>query len=248
MPLSRPDPVLRTTPALPAMVLAAATLAAPAAAAGSTVQWQGELALASAITDRGLLVGPDRPALQAQLAGSLPGAAGSGWSAGLAASVQGRDGRHRRRLVWLSTYRPLDNDWQAGAVLGDYAYPGGDAGARAFDRSEAGVHLAWRDLFTAGVTAIHYPAWPGRRAGLQWAFDIGARWPLGGPWSLTASLGRADMPPLPERRYTYGGLGLAWESGDWRLQLDHLGTDAAARRRLGESARARWSVLAVRNF
>jgi hypothetical protein len=147
----------------------------------------------------------------------------------------------------LSHYRPLDDDWQLDAGLSRYLYPG-DGYAGIYDRSEAGLGLGYRDLLSVGVTAIRYPAWPGRRGALQWAFDIGARWPLAGAWSATASAGQADLPPYPRRRYRYGGVGLAWQADGWRVEFGRLGADGTARRWFGSGADTRWTGLVAKDF
>lgn len=243
-------PQARAQAALPAPVHAVATalaasamaIAAPTVAFAQPLQWQGQLAVASELTDRGLSVYPRRPTLQAD--GQV---ARGHWSLAAAASTDlGRRGDHRV-LGRVSYYRSLSDDWQLDAGLGWYGYPG-EARARAFDRHEAGVGLGFRDLLSLNLTAIDYRAWPGRRAGLQWALEAGLRWPLGDAWSVTASLGEADLPPLPDRRYRYGGLGLAWQQGRWRLELNRLGADGTARRFMGDAGRARWSALALASF
>jgi hypothetical protein len=207
------------------------------------VEWQGELAAASELIDRGLAIGPRRPLLQAQVSGYF----GASWSASLAASVQDNRLDNTRVLARLGRSWSLSNDWQAEAGLGYYAYPG-DARYRSFDRSEFGVSASFRDLLSLGLTAIHYPAWPGSRAGLHWAMDIGLRWPLAENWSATASLGRADAPMYSSVRYTYAGLGLAWQQGAWRAELNRLGASASSLRWAGDLAQWRWSATIARNF
>jgi hypothetical protein len=211
--------------------------------AAQPLRWQGQVALASELTDRGLSVFARRPTLQADLH-----VARGRWALGAAISAglggQGRDGRV---LARLAHYRPLSDDWQVEGGLGYYAYTG-DAYARAFDRAEASAGASYRDLLAFSVSALDVRGWRGRRGGLQWAFDAGARWPLGGPWSLTASLGQADLMSRPDRRYRYGGLGMAWQAGAWRVELNRLAADAHARRLLADTARPRWSALVVTTF
>ena len=224
--------------------MAAVALAGSAgSAAAQPLQWQGQLALASELTDRGLSVYPRRPTLQAD--GQV---ARGHWSLAAAASTDlSSNGRHRV-LARVSHYRSLSDDWQLDAGIGWYGYPG-DRWARIYDRTEAGIGLGFRDLLSLNLTAIDYHrAWPGRCGGLQWALEAGARWPLGDAWSLTASLGQADLPPQPDRRYRYGGVGLAWQRADWRVEINRLGTDGAARYAFGDAARARWSALVLKSF
>lgn len=207
------------------------------------IEWQGELAAASELTDRGLSIGPRRALLQAHVSAYFAGS----WSASVAASLQDGHFRNSRVLARLGRSWALSNDWQAEAGLGYYAYPG-DERYRRFDRSEFGVSAGYRDLLSLGITAIHYPAWRGSRAGLHWATDLGLRWPLAEAWSATASLGRADLPPDGSRRYSYAGLGLAWQQGPWRAELNRLGASSSARRMVGELAPWRWSATIARNF
>jgi hypothetical protein len=228
--------------ALLALISGAMLALAAGAAAAQPLQWQGQLALESELTDRGISVYPRRPTLQAD--GQV---ARGRWSLAAAISTDVSGRAEHRVLARLSHYRSLSDDWQLDAGIGWYGYPG-TSWARAYDRTEAGVGLGFRDLLSLNLTAIDYRVWPGRRAGLQWALEVGLRWPLGDAWSLTASLGQADLPPQPERRYRYGGIGLAWQQGDWRVELNRLGADSAARYVSGDAARPRWSVLVLKSF
>jgi hypothetical protein len=236
------EPALLPLRAGAALVAIAASCVPATPAAAQPLHWQGQLAVASALTDRGLSVYPRRPTLQAD--GQV---ARGHWSLAAAASTDLSGRGEHRVLGRVSYYRSLSDDWQLDAGLGWYGYPG-NGWARAFDRREAGVGLGFRDLLSLNLTAIDYPAWPGRRAGLQWALEAGLRWPLGDAWSATASLGEADLPPLPDRRYRYGGIGLAWQHGSWRLELNRLGADSVARRFMGDAGRARWSALVLKSF
>lgn len=219
------------------------TLLAAGPSNAQALQWTGQLAGATELSDRGLVIGPRRPTVQASLTGTLD----RRWALGLSASAPLGYGRQGRLLGQLSHYTPLSDDWQLEAGLGYYGYPG-DADAGRGDRFELTAGASWRDLFSGNLTALHYPAWPGRRAGLQWALDLAGRWPLAGGWSATFSLGRADLPMLPDRRYSYAGLGLAWQVEAWRFELNRLGSSAAARVVLGATARPRWSASTSLQF
>ena len=61
--------------------------------------------------------------------------------------------------------------------------------------------------------------------------------PLDGRW-----------PIFPATLDDAGRDALAWQHGDWRLELNRLGADSAARRALGDAGRARWSALAMVSF
>lgn len=223
--------------------MASALLVLAPACRAQPVEWQGELAAASELIDRGLAIGPRRALVQAQVSGYF----GARWSASLAASVQDSRLHNTRVLARLGRSWALSSDWQAEAALGYYAYPG-DGRYRSFDRSEFGVSAGYRDLLSIGLTAIHYPAWRGSRAGLHWAADLGLRWPLAESWSATASLGRADVPMYSSLRYTYGSLGLAWQQGRWRAELNRLGASADSQGWAGDLAQWRWSATIARNF
>jgi hypothetical protein len=212
-------------------------------AGAQDLQWTGHLAAATELSDRGLVVGPRRPTLQASLTAALD----QRWTLGLSASAAPGAAREGRVLGQIGRYQRLSDDWQVEAGLGYYAYPGNPRAGKG-DRWELTAGASWRDLFSGSVTALHYPAWPGQRAGLQWALDLAGRWPIAGGWSATASLGRADLPVLPDRRYRYAGLGLAWQDGRWRVELNRLGSDATARAVMGQAARPRWSASALVQF
>ncbi|NRF65831.1 hypothetical protein HLB44_02405 [Aquincola sp. S2] len=236
------SPSLTLSCRLMSVVVAAVVAASAGPAAAEPLQWQGQAALATELTDRGLSVFERRPTLQAEL-----GVSRGRWALGAALSARAADGRDRRVLARLSHYRTLSDDWQLDGGLGYYGYPGG-VYARSFNRVEASAGASFRDLLSFNLTALHYRAWRGRRGGLQWAFDAGLRWPLAGAWSLTASLGQADVPPLPQRRYHYGGVGVAWAASGWRVELNRLGADSTAQRLLGETAHPRWSAVVATNF
>lgn len=233
----------RTVPTHPVgrRVAAVAALLAGAGAGAQPLQWTGHVAVASELTDRGLLVGPRRPSLQA----ALTAVHNQRWTWSFSASVPSGHERQGRVSAQVGRYERLSDDWQLDAGLAYYAYPGDTVAARA-NRWELQAGAAYRDLLSLGVAALHFPAWPGQRAGLQWALDLGLRWPLAAGWSATASLGQADVPAQPRWRYRYGGLGLAWQTADWRLELNRLGSDDTARRVSGAAADARWSATLTR--
>lgn len=218
------------------LVLGLALLGAGPARA-QALQWTGQLAAATELSDRGLVIGPRRPTLQASLTGVLD----RRWTLALSASAPLGAARQGRVLGQLGRYEQLSDDWQIEAGLGYYGYPGDEVAGRG-NRWELTTGATWRDLFSANLTALHYPAWPGQRAGLQWAMDLAGRWPISGAWSATFSLGQADLPALPDRRYRYAGLGLARQEGPWRIELNRLGSSATARHILGQAAQPRWSA------
>lgn len=233
-----------------ATAVAALLLACSAGAAAQPVEWQGELALASELTDRGLVVGPRRALLQGQLSAYL----GSQWSASLAASAQREGLRYSRVLARLGRNWTLSNDWQLDTGLSYYAYPG-DSSQRRYDRFEAAAVAGYRDVLSLGLTALHYAE---RSHGLPWAADLGLRWPLAGvvsglgapaeAWSLTASVGRATLLQATAFHYSYGSLGLAWQQGAWRAEVNRLAADGKAGAWVGRPQPARWAAVLARNF
>lgn len=212
-------------------------------AVAQPLQWVGQLTAASELTDRGLLIGPRRPQLQA----AVTAVHDQRWALSLSAGAPVGSLNQGRLLARIGRYERLSDDWQLDAGLAYYAYPG-DAEAGNGDRWELQLGTGFRDVLSLDLSAMHYPAWPGRRAGLQWALDLGLRWPLGAGWSATASLGHADLPAVPQWRYRYGGLGLAWQGPAWRVALNRLGSDATARRVMGLAGQSRWSATVVRPF
>lgn len=208
---------------------------------------QLQLAAASRLTERGLIVGRERPVLQLQLGVASAG----GSSAELAWAAQAGSLRDARLVARLGQAFTIDNDWQADAALAYYGYPG--RGDSRYDRIDLAVGLRWRDLFSLGLSGQRYrDSADGGDGTLPWALDLGARWPLAalGPrWSLQGTLGQASVPRWPRERYGYGSLGLAWqhEQGGG-LSLSRIAASPAARRRLGDSARSHWSLAWTQAF
>lgn len=211
----------------------AALLDTAGAAVGS---WNGELGLASAGVERGLLL-YNTPVLQV----GLSYYEARGWQAGVALGVPAH--QPSAGLVALRGGRgwTLTDDWRAQATLQYFGYPG-DAEVRPFDRAEAGVEAGFRDLLAIGVSAIRR-----RRGGtpqsahLRWAAEASLRWPLAPAWSLTTGLGATDQVGEAGRFYRYGHAGLAWQAGAWRADVVHIVTSGAARSALHDGvASPRW--------
>ncbi|HUB91871.1 MAG TPA: hypothetical protein VMA74_19275 [Dyella sp.] len=227
-------------------LLPAAIAATPLHA--QTNMFSGTVALSSQLVDRGLAITPVTPVLQA--AGSW--ATTDDWVFGLSAGTQARSPRHGSdTLLQVDHYWLLSDDWRMQAGLAYYAYPG-NASARAFDRAEASMNWLYRDVLTFGLSAIsltrgydHQP---------RGAADANFRWPLPAHFSLNAGLGVAQPLPAgsyyggssdgawtyfpgygtyrgqrPSSYYGYGQLGLAWDYGAWRVELDRIATDPSQR-------------------
>ena len=227
-------------------MLSAAIAAAPLHAQTST--FNGTVALSSQLVDRGLAITPVTPVLQ----GAVSWATAGNWVFGLSAGTQVRSPRHgsdaqlRADHYWL-----LSGDWRMQAGVAYYTYPG-NASARAFDRAEASMSWLYRDVLTFGLSAISLTR--GRDHQPRGAADVNFRWPLPAHFSLNAGVGVAQ--PLPARSYYggpsdgawtyfpgygayraqrpgsyygYGQLGLAWNDGPWRVELDRIATDPSQR-------------------
>jgi hypothetical protein len=217
---------------------AAMTATAPAAAQGMAVS--GEATLASDLSERGLAIWPGYVVAQGLLAVSD----GSSWAASLVLSAPVREDLGTQAITRASHYWALPGDWQAKAHLSYYAYPGSRA-LRAYDHTEATVGAAFRDLLSLELSASRLRE---RATQVDWAVDLGLRWPLGEHGSLAGGLGRADLPGWPGLRYTYADAGLVWQAGPWRATLRSLRTSGAVRELLGEAARPRASASVTYTF
>jgi uncharacterized protein (TIGR02001 family) len=218
---------------LPAALLAAgwllAGLAAPAHAQSS--RFGGEVALASQLVDQGIAITADEPVLQGAVSWMAPG----GWSFGVAGGVEARSpGTPVFTLARASHAWTPSADWlvQASLLYYDYRSRGR---AAAPDRMHANLYFTWRDTLTFGVSAIH-PAGDHPRRVLG-AADAEIGWPLGRHFTLSAGAGVAQALVVRgyhyryERveGYRYGNLGLAWNEGPWRLQVDRTANSLGAR-------------------
>lgn len=240
-PARRDASVSRRRLAVAVALAAAGTLPAHAGDWGATV------AVSSQLVDRGVAVTPPAPIVQ----GAVNWVSRDGWSLGVSASYQTRDpGRVAETLAQVAKSWSLSDDWQIQAGLLDYRYPGGGSGVRTYDRTELGASVIWRDVLTAGVSAIKLTH---RGGGLRGAADVGLRWPLGWHVSATGGIGIAQyLAPLsryyPERpdRYSYGHGGLVWQNGAWRVELIHVFTNRERNR--GERPVSPWTATVARTF
>jgi hypothetical protein len=224
----------------PFSLFPSAALLLAAAASAQPLQWHGEVAMASELSDRGLLVGPLRPAAQAQLSAWI----GPDWTALVHVASQKDSQRVLARLAYTQAF---SNDWQGELGLSAYRYSG--LLSDVLNHLELGAGLTFRDMWSVTLSSQRYGQAPGRSAPKPvWALDTGLRWPLDAHWSLNASLGMAELPYDRGLRYRYGSLGMGWSRDGWRVGLDRVGTDATARRLLAPSARSRWSAVVAREF
>lgn len=225
-------PALRTAvPRLAALLVA--SLAVPAHAQSS--HFGGEVALASQLVDQGIAITADEPVLQGAVSWMAPG----GWSLGVAGGVEARSpGTPVFALARVSRAWTPSADWLAQASLLYYDYRSSGRAA-APDRVHANVYFTWRDTLTFGVSAIH-PAGDHPRRVLGTA-DAEIGWPLGRHLSLSAGAGFGQALVTGYRggyyryryerveAYRYGNLGLAWNDGPWRLQVDRTASSLGGR-------------------
>jgi hypothetical protein len=220
--------------------IACLLLTASGSAAAQATPVHAQVALASDLTERGLLYGPVRPVLQAEVSASF-----GAWSAALAAGAQSNTSQLERVSARLTRYWALSNDWQADAELNWYDYrrlrytPG-------YSATELGVSASFRDLLSLGASVRNYS--DAGAPGLRGAVDAGLRWPLAGRWSVTANLGWAQLPTYEGTWYSYGSGGVGWESGGWNAGLGRTGASRAAREQLGGDAQSHWTAFVAKEF
>ncbi len=235
--------------------LAVGVACLPALAGAQAITWNGTAAVSSQLVDRGLAITPDTPVLQ----GAVSMSTASGWSAGLTASAEARSpGKVVEALAQGSRAWALSDDWQMQGRLLYYDYPS-NSRLHAFDRAEANLGWIYRDVLSFGLAAIRVTG--GSDHALRGAADLDLRWPL--PWrlALTAGLGYAQSLPSPYRHrwqryyanldagpYGYGQLGLAWNRGGWRAELDRVMTDPASRHQAGVPGASSWVATISRTW
>ncbi|HUA79142.1 MAG TPA: TorF family putative porin [Dyella sp.] len=238
-------------------LLAAFGAAFPAISHAQSTSFNGTVALSSQLIDRGIAVTPVTPIVQAEASLNTS----SGWSLGLSGSTEARSFGHvTEAIADVSHAWSLSSNWQMQAGLLYYDYPDNPR-AKAFDRTEAGLNWIYRDILTFGLSAIcvtgnegdHHP---------RGAADLNVHWPLAWHFSLSAGAGAAQSlaassyydhyrheyvgraTPL----YGYGQLGLLWNYGPWRVELDRVAVDPAARSRLDGLAAAPWVATVSWSF
>ena len=202
----------------------------------------GAVGVSSELVDRGLAVSPPTPILQ----GALSWTSSSGWSLGASAATEIRSpGNVSEALAQVSKYWSLSADWQMRGSLLYYDYPG-NARAKYFDRTEAGVDWIYRDILTFGLSGIclvngdeHQP---------RGAADVNFHWPLAWHFSVSAGVGVAQslLSPYGSNGYSrasvyrYGQLGLIWSYRSWRVELDRVAADPGSHRQWGNLVASPW--------
>lgn len=247
-----------------AALLAGAGL--PPALHAQAVTFSGAAALSSQLVDRGQAMTSRTPVLQ----GAADWAFLSGWSLGLSGSTELRSpGRLVAAIAQASRHWSLSGDWQMQANLLYYRYAG-TARSRRFERAESGLSWSYRDVLSLGLSAIHVV---GSRHRLRGAADISLHWPLTRQLSLSVGAGIAQSPIAPYNaygygyadaceygpagscsrrratdRHRYGHLGLLWNHGPWRIELDRILADPQTRWQWDVMGASPWVATVTRSF
>ncbi|SFS19969.1 conserved hypothetical protein [Dyella sp. OK004] len=252
-----PDPVMADTRIRRARILrqglGCASLAIgaclPMALHAQSANLSGTVALSSQLVDRGLPVTSETPIVQ----GAVSWASPQGWSLRVSASAEARKlDRLTETFAQAARYWTLAPDWQMGASLSYYDYPGPKE-ARVYDRVESGLSWVYRDVLTFGLSAIYGVGSGDHR--LRGAADVGFHWPLPGHFGVSAGAGIAQSQVTYHSRYEhdhassyeydgvtyysytrwnsygYGHVGLMWTYESWHLELDRILTSGLKRPR-----------------
>lgn len=211
-------------------------------ASAQPLAWSDEVSLGSDLSERGISLWPG--VAVAQALGAVSDAAT--WSATLSAARplgSGEGSRGSQLVARGAGYLALSPDWQLQGRLGAYAYPG--MGVRQYDRTEATLGMAYRDLVSLELSASRL-----HDESSHWypAYDLGLRWPLSARWALAAGVGSAELPNWPGTHYRYADVGVAWHAGAWRASLSRLGASGEARRFVGDAAGPRTVLGLTRAF
>jgi len=250
--------VARAHPGFMAAAMAACLSMSPLHAQSKNLD--GVVALSSQLVDRGMAITPATPILQGAVSWTSP----AGWSLGVSGSTELRSpGRVVEALAHASRYWSLSGDWQVQASALYYRYPG-NSRAHAYDRAETGVNWTYRDVFSLGVSAIYVIGAKEHRP--RGALDASFHWPLPGRFSVSVGAGVAEATLAPYSPYHYGhkdsyryadadnGLhgyghvGLSWSGGHWRMQLERILADPAARRQWDAMGASPWVATISRSF
>ena len=204
-------------------------LAAASLAATQELQWSGEAALGSDLTDRGISLWPGGAVAQAFVALSDS----VHWSASLSAAAPLDRGHSHQLAARGAGYWTLSQDWQVQARLAIYSYARGEH-RWPYDRTELTLGAAYRDLLSLEASAVRLSEGDSR---LYPAIDLGLRWPLSEQWALAGGWGLAELPAWPGTRYHYGDAGVVWHAGNWRVSVRYLSTGQPVRGLLGEASK-----------
>lgn len=220
----------------------------PRHVSAQSANFSSTVALSSELVDRGQAITSDTPVVQGAATWTFP----QGWSVGVSGSAEVRSpGRAVEALAQVTRYWQFSGNWQMQASLLYYKYPG-NTRSGALDRTEAGIHWTYRDVLTAGLSAIYVAGV--HNHGPRAALDLGVHWPVTG--RLYAIAGAGVAQPVVASYYDdnyeqptgyartdfhgYGQVGLMWSDGTRQIELDHLFADGATRGRWSDLGASSW--------
>ena len=215
-------------------------LALASSAGAQPLQWSGEVAISSDMTERGVSPWPDSPIAQGVIALSDA----THWVSSLTIATA-LDRSHATQLgARVAGYWSLSQDWQLQARLVYYTYPDSQSNWP-YERIEATLGAGYRDLASLEYSWVRLSESDRR---LYPAIDLGLRWPLGDQWALAGGVGSAELPAWPGRHYRYADAGVVWREGPWRASLRYLWTGQPTRGMFGEFARPHFSATVAWSF
>jgi hypothetical protein len=232
---------------------AATGVAAPALAQSS---FSGQVAVGSQLVDRGLAITSARPVVQGAVSWTTPG----GWTLGASAGALMRSpGNIAESLVQGSRAWVVSTDWQVQASLAYDRYTR-TGNTREYSRAEAGMAWVYRDTLTLSLSAVR--AFKALDNKVRPGADVDFRWPLPLNLSVSAGAGVSQTLVVAERydangarafyprtaEYRYGHVGLAWERGPWRVELERVATDLGHTGQRGNLDAAPWVGTASFSF
>jgi Bacterial protein of unknown function (Gcw_chp) len=232
----------------------AAGLATLAPSPAHAQAWRGSLGIATEQVKRGIRVSSGRTAWAASVSRAVEG---EGFGYGAAASgpaYPGAGGEGELRVYGSYLWQPAD-DRAVELTLARYQV-WGDSGARQYASTELAASGAQRFGRARGLLTLrHSPDQGlflpgagfvrGAASGVEAEFSVG----LMPDFALEAGLGWQRWRLDRTRRYAYGHLGLAWQSGAWRLSI--LRVSSRAQEELGVSEQRgapRWVGIAGVSF
>lgn len=227
-------------------VLLGACLSGPAR--GQTSHWSGAAGVSSQLVDRGLAISPAVPMLQ----GAVSWTSRQGWLFGLSGGTELRSpGQWAEATAQIARSWRLSADSQVQASLLYYGYSR-LAQSPGYRRAEMDLSWIYRDFLVLNVSALRLSGLGHSR--VLAAADLDLRWPLAPRLSLAAGLGVTQFQHLYGYDagrlgcYGYGNLGLAWNRGSWRLELDRVVTAGAPRQRPGTGGLSPWLATVAWSF
>ncbi|HEY4145838.1 hypothetical protein [Pinirhizobacter sp.] len=220
--------------------------------------FSGQVAVGSQLVDRGLAITSARPVVQGAVSWATP----DGWALGASAGApMSSPGNIAESLLQGSRAWAVSTDWQVQASLMYYRYTRVGT-SRNYSRAEAGMAWVYRDTLTLGLSAVRAINSPASDHRVRPGADINFRWPL--PWGFSFSTGvgvsqtlvvaetygatgaRAYYPRVTG--YRYGHVGLAWERGPWRVDLERVDSDLGKHDHRGNLDAAPWVGTISRSF